>query len=1659
MAYSSDVSNTVAISTDLNVDPYYDDYNEEKNFHQILFRPGLAVQARELTQMQTLLQRQTSRFGNHVFTEGTIIHGGAKTFNTNIPFVKITDKDNGNNTIVMSTLVGKTITGATTGVTGEIIDVLTGAQTAANTNTLYIKYTGSGSNNTTKTFSAGEVLTFAGGSNTTYTNATVLSSANTPTGNGVYFTLGDAIVYAKGQFIRHSNSGIVVGRYTQQPSKIVGFKVNESIVTSNTDTTLLDPAQGAYNYTAPGANRLKLETELHTLDLSNGGSAPESNNFFSLFSVDTGQRFEEAKQPLYADLAEELARRTFTESGHYTTRPFKFNVRENLIDGTNLGLKTSADGGEANVLSVGIEGGHAFVKGFEYDYENLDTIYLDVNKGTNTQIFESVLTTPNYGQFFKVKEVSGVFDPTKLPTLSLRSAAATSHTSRTFDVTAAPGSEIGTATLRSIKHDSGNTDVAGGVFRLFVDNIQMTSGQFANVKSVFIANAVTGTSKNFLADSVLSGANSTFLGNATLEEPTFDTLVYSLPFKGIKTIRDGSNSVETSFQFKKGFDITIATDGTASLATGDSSHTFTTSGTLSGSQKDELITIVAKNRVVSTQLGTVLANSTTTAVTGTGTKFNLLKPGDRVRLGPTNVFTVNAVTSNVAMSLTTTPTAAQNVASGNAIAKVIESGQVIDMSMTGTTGNGAERTVVINSTTTATLDLKETFDTSLAARAIVTLNKVNAKEAAKTLSANVFVRINPNTHFNKTTSGPYPLGVTDGFRIRNIYMSTSNSVVANTTGTTDVTNDYFFESGQKAGSYDLAQIRLKSTGTAPTGQLLVNFDHFKHSTSLGQGYFSVDSYPVDDDKGTNSLTSIKTFQIPTYVNPQTGDEYNLRNSIDLRPNKANTANPTSTISSAPINPANSSTFTTTGDGQFLPLSGKVITKDLQIYLGRTDRIILDEAGRLSIKTGISNNQKVPPMAASDVMTLAFLNIPPYPSVSPYVGKTNSREDLAVTLNPVDNRRFTMRDIGQIAQRVSRLEYYTSLSLLEKDAQQLQILDSAGLDRFKNGILVDNFTGHGVGDVVNPDYKSAIDPDKQILRPSFLIESIDMIANTVGTSNVIRRPRDVFLKVNFTGANTTNITFNETVSGSTSGTTGRLKYNTSANGDLLLLENETGSGFTVGETVTGATSGLTATVVTVTRPDVGPLATLDYDHNDLVVQPFHSTEFRISSAEFSDFIGRIELNPDFDNWVDTTTKPDLIINHEGNYDNWLAIANAWGTQWNDWNTVVAGSVVTDEYLLEDKGNYTVSTALSGGRRQVDTYEDKVFLSNETVEERQTRTGINIKAKPYVNKETLGNRIIDVDIIPYLRSRRIEFTARGMRPATRVFPYFDDTLVTDHCKPTGGSLGGNLVTDAGGSVSGEFIIPNNATLKFRVGSKPFTLKDNSTGSTTDFTTIATATYHGQGISQIEQETITSTREPIFEKEEISETRTTFRDISRIRNDNDLLSSVIINPAPPCRRGCSRCFLAGTPVTMEDGSIKHIENIELGDRVMNGGMVGATAKLLTDNIYEYKGIYVAGSHAVKEDGTWIRVEDSEIGKPLNDGNMHVVYTLSVENHVLDIEGITFTDFLEADTQALLLKIQDKFPFETWEDHMYQDIQAQTKILALNKGLTNSGFHSTLQ
>ncbi|MDV7391058.1 DUF4815 domain-containing protein, partial [Arthrospira platensis SPKY1] len=76
--------------------PYFDDYKDEKKFYRILFRPGYPVQARELTQLQTILQKQIERFGDHVFQNGAQIIPGSSEgikYASNISFVKIPATD------------------------------------------------------------------------------------------------------------------------------------------------------------------------------------------------------------------------------------------------------------------------------------------------------------------------------------------------------------------------------------------------------------------------------------------------------------------------------------------------------------------------------------------------------------------------------------------------------------------------------------------------------------------------------------------------------------------------------------------------------------------------------------------------------------------------------------------------------------------------------------------------------------------------------------------------------------------------------------------------------------------------------------------------------------------------------------------------------------------------------------------------------------------------------------------------------------------------------------------------------------------------------------------------------------------------------------------------------------------------------------------------------------------------------------------------------------------------------------------------------------------------------------------------------------------------------------------------------------------------------
>ena len=292
---------------------------------------------------------------------------------------------------------------------------------------------------------------------------------------------------------------------------------------------------------------------------------------------------------------------------------------------------------------------------------------------------------------------------------------------------------------------------------------------------------------------------------------------------------------------------------------------------------------------------------------------------------------------------------------------------------------------------------------------------------------------------------------------------------AATSSNTDITSRFELDNGQRDNFYDIGRIKLKPGAIVPTGQLLVNFDYFSHGSG---DYFDVDSYSgvVDYEN------------IPSYTSDTSGVKFELRDVLDFRPR----VDDASTIDSGSSDRSFDGTGASTVD---IPEFGSDITSDLEFYLSRVDKLFLTREGNLRVVEGASDLNPLEPKDLDGHMLLATLNIPAY---------TLQTDD--VKIDAEDNRRYTMKDIGNLETRIKNIEYYTQLSLLEADAQSLQIQDANGFDRFKNGFVVDNFTGHNVGDVGNNDYKLAIDRARGEARTLFNEDSVTLAeADDDGTS--------------------------------------------------------------------------------------------------------------------------------------------------------------------------------------------------------------------------------------------------------------------------------------------------------------------------------------------------------------------------------------------------------------------------------------------------------------------------------------------------------------------------------------------------------------------------------
>lgn len=396
----------MGINTNLNISPYHDDYDETKQYVRVLFKPARAVQARELTQLQSVLQNQIERMGNNIFQEGTIIEGVNPAVDKDISFVKINDQSAITDLSIYASTedVSYFITGQTSKLKAKIVAGANGFQTdAPNLKTFFVKYLASsipGTNTATelKQFVGGELLkitreTVVAGQTVEGNIATVTAATSTSVdgvndnvGKSLAVTVNDGIIYQNGHFNYVAPQLIIASKYTPDPDNIsIGFSISESVVDSALDASLLDNAQGFNNQNAPGADRLKLEPKLAVHTTS---TRPE--DFFALLRIERGETVFVRGETQFKSIKQELAKRTLDESGNY------------VVDGLNVSIEKDSDDGK---FYANISPGKAYA--FGYEVKTIGNQRLEIEPAGTTNKQHNQSTGVEYGSWLTVQIQAG----------------------------------------------------------------------------------------------------------------------------------------------------------------------------------------------------------------------------------------------------------------------------------------------------------------------------------------------------------------------------------------------------------------------------------------------------------------------------------------------------------------------------------------------------------------------------------------------------------------------------------------------------------------------------------------------------------------------------------------------------------------------------------------------------------------------------------------------------------------------------------------------------------------------------------------------------------------------------------------------------------------------------------------------------------------------------------------------------------------------------------------------------------------------------------------------------------------------------------------------------------------------------------------------------
>ena len=1454
--------------TNLNVAPYFDDFDSTNDYHKVLFKPGYPVQARELTSLQSMLQDQIEKFGQHFFKEGAKVIPGNTGYNQIYYCVQLENAFQGVPVSAYADqLIGTKITGQRSGVTAFVDSILQPEDSENGNLTLYINYLSSStSNNSSQTFldgeqiSCNEIISSGLLGNTTIAAGSPLASTieSDASAIGSSFQIDNGVYFIRGNFVTVDRETLILDQYSNNPSYRIGLFVNEEIVNADLDETLNDNSQGFNNYAAPGADRLRISVSLFKKALDDF----DDNNFILLATVINGVLQTEVRKTIFGgsigfnDLTDTLARRTFDESGHYYVKPFDVTVLNSLNDRVgnggifNTGQFTPGGVTPSNGLSLyKISPGKAYVKG--YEIETLNAIYLDVDKPRTTRTIEDQNIIYNTGPTLRLNRVY------RTPTVGLGNTYFVSLRDQRVGSSSEtlPGNEVGVARVYDFKLESGSYSTSNAnenEWNLALYDVQtITDIALNQAHTLSIPTFVKGDNSGatgFLRHAVSAGTaitvyetSGTFVPN---EKLTFNgiqngRIAIAITEHGLSDIKSiygtnngvvGVNTFSADVIQSNKLLVGIATvsplsSGVSTIRSANplfpgnavkENDLIQYSDTTPGLGGDPII-----GRV--TSVGTThVSVEGVTAVTGISSGF---LPASTLSVTDLKVLTTNLAPSsgnslftplpkvnisNVDLaeaSLVIRKTFTVNIASNELSAQVVapanetflpfdEERYLLVRSDGSTESLSGDKFDI--STTGNTLQIRNLGANNTGATLIATLRKVKpkAKEKIKNRVNSVTVNlsklagsgIGATTLNNGLTFGNYPFGtrvedevislnVPDIIEIHGIFESSDTNspscpqvslqsintqstttaelligeqLIGQTSGSVaivaeklndssisflyrneiafiegetlefqesnaaalvstlstpsfNISSNYTFRTGQEDTFYSHGRVKRKNDSSAPSKQIKI--------------YFSSASYSSTDDGDITTVNSYGQFDYGDEI--KTIGFYKNSDIIDIRPRVSNY-----TATEGSRSPLEFLGRSFNGSGQSAAnvlASDEAILTDVSYYQGRVDRVFLSKDGKFQVVYGTPSDNPQRPDPVNDAIEICRIDLPAY---------LYRPEDAKLSF--MQHKRFKMEDIKELENRIKSLEYYTTLSLLEKETANLFIADSEGLNRFKSGFFVDNFNDFLAQDN-SFKINNAIDRKYNELRPRHYTDSVDMIFGPVVDTDP-----------------TADLNFNI------------------VEGNNVRKQND--------------------------------VLTLDYAEVEYIKQNFATRTESVTPFLISFWNGTLELTPSSDNWVDTARLEAKIIEAEGNYVETFNDAVEAGTIdpqtgfgpiiWDSWETNWTGVDVVESTRRRviQNGPDTIHTQGPGGRarqwRRSRTVTDQVVEEQlRTTREFGTtsRSGLRTIVTEQFDRESVGDRVVSRDLIPFMRSRNVEFVSKKVKPLTRLYAFFDGVDISKYCVP--------------------------------------------------------------------------------------------------------------------------------------------------------------------------------------------------------------------------------------------------------------------------------------